>query len=533
MSEHDHINHLRSLLNKGRVLPVVGTGVSYLSTGGDSMSTWGGLINNGIGFVANNVADIPENWSNSISSTNSTDATTLIEMADEIESRLGDAGSDAFFKWLHGSVGTLRAKRPETIKAIGKLGRIVATTNYDSLIEDAIGGPPVTWLNRSKLHQVIRGDDYGVIHLHGYWEEPNSLIFSSKSYKRITEDDFSQTMLRSLVVMHSLLFIGFGSGLSDPNFSRLRTWMRSWVRYSPYGHFRLVRSQEYDEMSKVHPDSERILPIVYGDDYSDLPSFINDLATAPRSKTVVATQNRRWRSLECVTFPLLSRSERAVTGFLSEIGIGLIKQFEAKAPIRFSILFKVETIEREGIEFPVIVTYCHHAEFLNVVKDHYQSKATRAYELKALNLTAEELEDAKRKIAEEDAAEIADWRWKVHFSLVDTFHCLRLEVDHPRKEISIAVENKMSINPEDYENRVRSTSELFGFLASCLNLTFGITSLDGVADNPNLIPLLVDVLDGKGIDLHGIRFDADAHEEWIYVNDEFSEEIGGFLKAID
>lgn len=530
MSEQNPINHLRSLLNKGRLLPVIGAGVSYLSTGGNSISTWSGLVANGINFVANNVADLPDDWSTSLSFSDSPDAETLIRNADEIELRLAGNQSDIFLRWLRSSVGTLRPSQLEVLKGIGKLGRIVATTNYDSVIEEAIGGPPVTWLDRSKLHQVIAGDDYGVIHLHGYWERPDSMIFSSQSYEKITGDEFSQTMLHSLVVLHSLVFIGFGSGLNDPNFSRLRSWMRTWAKYSPYGHFRLVRSEEFNQMSASHPDDERIIPIVYGDNYCDLPNFIADLAKAPRSTAVVAERNRRWRSLEYVAFPLISTSKASVLGFLSELGIGLIRNFGAQAAIRFSLLIKVETRERDGVMLPVIVMYCHHAEFLAGVRDHYQSFATRAYQLKTSNLTANELEQAKQNFAAEFAAQVADWRWKVSFSLVNTFHCLQLGLDPQNKEITIAVQEKMSINPDDYESRVQSTSELFGFLASCFNLKFGITSLDGVADNPRLIPLLVDVLDGKGIDLHSVRFDAESSEEWTYVNDVFSEEVGELLK---
>ena len=61
----------------------------------------------------------------------------------------------------------------------------------------------------------------------------------------------------------------------------------------------------------------------------------------------------------------------------------------------------------------------------------------------------------------------------------------------------------------------------------------GFSDLDTVVENPHLVPLLVDVLDQKGIDLHGIRFDADEPEEWVYFNNPFGEEVSEFLKPIE
>ena len=43
-----------------------------------------------------------------------------------------------------------------------------------------------------------------------------------------------------------------------PNFSRLRSWMSSWSRYSPYGHFRLVRDSEFEVARSIHQADEKI-----------------------------------------------------------------------------------------------------------------------------------------------------------------------------------------------------------------------------------------------------------------------------------
>ena len=97
------------------------------------------------------------------------------------------------------------------------------------------------------------------------------------------------------------------------------------------------------------------------------------------------------------------------------------------------------------------------------------------------------------------------------------------------RTINLETEQVLSLNPDDYESRVKTTSELLRFLASCFNIEHAAINLDTVAEHPPLIPLLVDILDKTGIDLNGVRFNAANDEEWSYVNNRFGVEVGHYL----
>ena len=84
--------------------------------------------------------------------------------------------------------GSLRPHNREVIDALHGLGLQIATTNYDGLIEEVTGLPTVTWIEGSKVERVIRGNDRGVLHLHGYWEKPESIILGVRSYEQVMTD---------------------------------------------------------------------------------------------------------------------------------------------------------------------------------------------------------------------------------------------------------------------------------------------------------------------------------------------------------
>ena len=62
MNNPTHLNHLKNLLTKERVLPVLGTGVSYWTSQGDSSSTWKGLLENGLDYCSTHISALPLNW---------------------------------------------------------------------------------------------------------------------------------------------------------------------------------------------------------------------------------------------------------------------------------------------------------------------------------------------------------------------------------------------------------------------------------------------------------------------------------------
>lgn len=77
-----------------------------------------------------------------------------------------------YARWLRETAGSLEAQVRDrlTLAALASLGRagfILATTNYDGLLSAETGYRAVTWQERGQVERALRGDERGVLHLHG------------------------------------------------------------------------------------------------------------------------------------------------------------------------------------------------------------------------------------------------------------------------------------------------------------------------------------------------------------------------------
>ncbi|MEB0286203.1 SIR2 family protein [Cryobacterium sp. 10S3] len=175
-------------------------------------------------------------------------------------------------KWLKETVGTLEAKRPALGKSLRALPYPILTTNYDGLLENN-DRRAIDWTNSAEMQQIIAGGSRSIGHLHGIWSNPSSVVFSDKNYDRLLESEAAQSLQRAASTLKSIVYVGFGSGLTDPNFSRMIDWHRSHFFPSAVDHFRLCRTRDLDGLRAEH-GTDHIIPVVYGDDYDDLPSFL-------------------------------------------------------------------------------------------------------------------------------------------------------------------------------------------------------------------------------------------------------------------
>ena len=199
-------------------------------------------------------------------------------MAEQVSRRLGYPNDGEWRRWLRETLGQLKAQERAALQALRDLHVPIATTNYDGLVEEATDRPAVTWRDRAQVERVLRGDDEGVLHLHGHWQDPESVVLGIRSYDAVLGDAHAQTVLRSLRLRHTLVFIGCGAGLGDPNLGALLAWSRPLLAGSEYRHFRLCRASEREELERQHPREERIFPLPFGETHEDLAPFLRDLA---------------------------------------------------------------------------------------------------------------------------------------------------------------------------------------------------------------------------------------------------------------
>lgn len=108
-------------------------------------------------------------------------------------------------RWLRETVGSLPLHDRTVLDALRDLPVILATTIYDSLLEEVTCLEPVIWRDRSNVERVLWVEDRGIVHPHSFWNEPESVILSLRSYEEISQDEHVQAMLRALRFLRTFL----------------------------------------------------------------------------------------------------------------------------------------------------------------------------------------------------------------------------------------------------------------------------------------------------------------------------------------
>ena len=300
---------LRSAIEKGQALVLVGAGVSIGATKGQvvqvgkkkfPLASWTGLLHHGVTYCEQWVkADLPRGWSKAVrAEINVADCGSLIGAGTKIEEKL-KAPEGLYITWLQSTVGALKIVDGSVLEAIAALGLPIATTNYDRLLEMITSQPAVNWTQRHKVEPILRGDAKGIIHLHGDWDDPKSIVLGHRTYAAVERDPHAQAILREIFSSRTVLLVGFGGGLSDPNFGPLLKWVAEAFASSPYPHFLLCRERDLRSLKLDHP----IQPLDYGKTHADLAPFLERLAPSRNGPPPVAIHPKTNGPRFLINFP--------------------------------------------------------------------------------------------------------------------------------------------------------------------------------------------------------------------------------------
>lgn len=281
------IDKLKDDIAAGRVVVIAGTGVSVVASGnpkiaGHHVATWTGLLGHGIAHCTDRGTITPEVANHLTAQLRLGETDLLITAAETVSQRLRGQSPGTFRGWLKDSIGQLKVQAPALIDALQALGGLIATLNYDTLIEQATGRRAVTWRQADAVTDVLRNTmPDAVLHLHGVYEEPESVVLGLASYLQVGDDAHASTVLRSLAQGRTLLFVGCGDTVSDPNFARLIEWAKAALDDVAPHHVFLCRQSERSAFQDRLRGAPWLQPLAYGDDYADLLPFLQTLAPAP------------------------------------------------------------------------------------------------------------------------------------------------------------------------------------------------------------------------------------------------------------
>ena len=148
---------------------------------------------------------------------------------------------------------------------------VLATLNYDNLLEDATSRRAVTWLKADEVQEVIQGVvTDAVLHLHGWFREPESVVLGLSSYLSVKDHPHAKAVLELFTIGKTLLFVGCGETVRDPNLTRLIEWGSKALREVSPRHYLLCRASEVSNFQSMLASAPWLQPLGYGEDYEDL-----------------------------------------------------------------------------------------------------------------------------------------------------------------------------------------------------------------------------------------------------------------------
>jgi hypothetical protein len=276
---------LKEEIAKGQVAIIVGAGVS-MSASRDpardpNFASWIGLLKSGVAECMKVRPELGEKWAQRVrDEIDSGDIDDLLSAAEKVEKKLGKREGGDFARWLTRTVGSLRVTHLAVPEALRDLGLPLLTTNYDDILEQVTRRPRLTWREGAAVERVLRGEDEGIIHLHGHFQQPETVILGIRSYEKLLLEEHAQAMQQALMALRTLLFVGFGAGFEDPNFEAWLKWRRHALRSSSFPAYRLACGpKEVEAFRRQHEPEDRVRILSYSEkgSFDDLAPFLRSL----------------------------------------------------------------------------------------------------------------------------------------------------------------------------------------------------------------------------------------------------------------
>ena len=202
MNRDTLIQKLKEEIAQSRVVIIAGTGVSIAACGnqkveGYSVASWDGLLQHGLAYCQ--TLGLADKGAAKVLLTEirSGRPDFLIAAAENISQRLQSHSPGVFRGWLKDTVGALVPQHREVLDALAALPGVLATLNYDPLIERATARQAVTWRSEDKVQEVLRRIiTDAVLHLHGYFDEPESVVLGLSSYGKVAGHAHTKAVLQ-------------------------------------------------------------------------------------------------------------------------------------------------------------------------------------------------------------------------------------------------------------------------------------------------------------------------------------------------
>lgn len=179
----------------------------------------------------------------------------------------------------------INSRLAATLQKLVRAQTVFATTNYDLLLEEATGLSAISYENPDIAFSMLdKHLSTSVIHIHGIYDSAHgvdNIIADNQQYATIVADQGAQ-FIQGVLGTRTLVFVGCGQTTEDANISRFIEFANKHLKMDQQ-YFFLQNSKKPIEGLPAN-----IVPVSYGDDYDDLPLFLEEIAQARLRKQIVA-----------------------------------------------------------------------------------------------------------------------------------------------------------------------------------------------------------------------------------------------------
>lgn len=280
---------LKKSIQNNEIVYLFGAGISSALTDNKSCSWWK-WINDGINYLKND--RIAAGLREAITVDSSTE--NLVKIVGEVIKITKAEGS--YFDWMKRSFEVADVSNEalaDTLKKILITQDIIATTNYDLLLEKTTGLKTITYEEPALALNMIENKKCdSVLHLHGVFDSVHgidNIIANQEQYNLVLNDKGAQ-FIQNILGTKTLIFIGCGQTTEDGNVSQFIQFAGQHLRIDiPYYYI----CKTNDAPLNI-PDNIKL--VEYGNDYSDLPQFLEEMVQE-RLRTKIANNRIIGRSI--------------------------------------------------------------------------------------------------------------------------------------------------------------------------------------------------------------------------------------------
>ncbi|GFG17890.1 uncharacterized WD repeat-containing protein alr3466 [Aspergillus udagawae] len=269
---------LRQALKERRLAVIVGAGVSLSATGNKVRHiSWNELIHHGLHYLQQNFkSERKKRINRAIAVLHSADSNDDLPSYNFAANVLGEElyAQAKFAEWLLNAFGGLYREvcdfdTLDALKELQKEGTLIITTNYDDVLERHCSLSCISRSDKSQVRRFLCGKKDGILHIHGSYEKPDDVVLDATSYYKDSGTDFMKRVVKAILRTHTVLFIGCGEGLQDPNFDALLEWA---AKRTLEGHRHYFLTQE-----NYRRNYSPFVRLTYGTSHKGLSLFLRQL----------------------------------------------------------------------------------------------------------------------------------------------------------------------------------------------------------------------------------------------------------------